>query len=177
MKAFLIGVVALSFIAAPAQAAGPCAEDAKKFCKDVKLGQGRLIRCMWQHRYQLSSACREKARKDWEKAMQVSADCAEDVKTFCKGIIPGGGRIIACLKSHEAELSSACKTHSEESRAKINEGIEKLVLGACKKDRDRFCKGVKPGEGRIVECLRKNRAKLKPRCKAKLRRVERSQSK
>jgi hypothetical protein len=177
MRAFLIGIVALLFMVTQAQAAGPCAADAKEFCKGVKLGQGRLVRCMWQHRDQLSPACKQKAKEDWEKLMQISADCAEDAKKFCKGIIPGHGRIAACLMSHEAELSPACKVHSEETRAKINEGIEKLVLGACKKDRDKFCKDVEPGEGRIVECLKQNRAKLRPACKAKLRRVERRQGK
>jgi len=177
MRAFLIVLIALSFMVAPARAAGPCAEDAKKFCKGVKLGQGRLIRCMWQHRDQLSEACKAKAKKDWERAMGISADCADDAKKFCKGIIPGGGRIIACLMSHEAELSPACKAHSEKARAKVNAGIEKLVLGACKRDRDKFCKDIKPGEGRIVECLKQNRARLRPACKAKLRRVERRQGK
>jgi hypothetical protein len=175
----VIGIAALSFVvtAADARAAGPCAKDAAKFCKGVKLGQGRLIRCMWQHRDELSPACQEKARQDWEKAMEVSADCAEDAKKFCQGIIPGGGRIIACLMSHEAELAPACKTHSEKARANIHEGIEKLVLGACKNDRDKFCKDLEPGEGRILDCLKANRARLKPACKAKLRRVESRQGK
>lgn len=177
MRAFLIGLIALSFMVAPARAAGPCAEDAKKFCKGVKLGQGRLVRCMWQHRDQLSDACKAKAKSDWEKLMQISADCAGDAKKFCQGIIPGGGRIAACLMSHEAELSPACQAHSEETRAKINEGIEKLVLGACKKDRDKLCKDIKPGEGRIAECLKQNRARLRPACKAKLKRVESRQGK
>ena len=177
--AILVGIIALLFLAATtdAQAANPCAKDAAKFCKGVKLGQGRLIRCMWQHRDELSPECKEKAKKDWERAMGISADCAADTKKFCKGIIPGAGRIIACLMSHEAELAPACKAHSEKARAKINEGIEKLVLGACKKDRDKFCKDIKPGEGRILECLKQNRASLKPACKAKLKRVERRQGK
>ncbi len=177
MRAFLIGVIALLFMVTQAQAAGPCAPDVNKFCKGVKLGQGRLVRCMWQHRDQLSPACKEKIRKDWEKAMQVSVDCADDTRKFCKGIIPGHGRIIACLMSHESELTPACKAHAEEARAKINEGLEKLVLGACKKDRDKFCKDVEPGQGRILECLKQNRASLRPACKAKLRRVERRQGK
>jgi len=179
LLAILVGIIALSFFDATnnAYAAGPCAKDAAKFCKGVKLGQGRLIRCMWQHRDELSPECKEKSKKDWERAMGISADCAADTKKFCKGIIPGAGRIIACLMSHEANLAPACKAHSEKARAKINEGIEKLVMGACKKDRDNHCKDVKPGEGRILDCLKQNRASLKPACKAKLNRVERRQGK
>lgn len=177
--AVLVGITTLSFLGAAtgARAAGPCAKDAAEFCKGVKPGQGRLIRCMWQHRDQLSPACKQKAQQDWERAMEISADCADDAGKFCKGIIPGGGRIIACLISHESELTPACQAHSAKARAKINAGVEKLVLGACKQDRDKFCKDIEPGQGRILDCLKQNRARLKPACKAKLRRVERRQGK
>jgi len=35
--------------------------------------------------------------------------CKADFEKLCKGTQPGGGRIIACLKSHDAELSPDCK--------------------------------------------------------------------
>jgi len=31
-----------------------------------------------------------------------------DAEKFCKGITPGGGRILSCLKSREAELQPTC---------------------------------------------------------------------
>jgi len=34
--------------------------------------------------------------------------CAADAKKFCKGIAPGGGRILSCLKARQAELNPAC---------------------------------------------------------------------
>ncbi|WKW50768.1 cysteine rich repeat-containing protein [Rhodomicrobium lacus] len=34
--------------------------------------------------------------------------CAADYFKFCSDVTPGGGRIIACLKSHEKELQPAC---------------------------------------------------------------------
>jgi hypothetical protein len=39
----------------------------------------------------------------------VSAACASDVQTLCAGVPSGGGRIIACLKQHQAEVSDGCK--------------------------------------------------------------------
>ena len=36
--------------------------------------------------------------------------CAQDYQQLCKSVQPGGGRVIACLKQHEAELSAPCKT-------------------------------------------------------------------
>jgi hypothetical protein len=35
--------------------------------------------------------------------------CKPDYDKFCKGTMPGGGRIIACLAKHNAELAPACQ--------------------------------------------------------------------
>lgn len=43
------------------------------------------------------------------------------------------------------------------------------VAEACRQDVQTLCSGVQPGEGRVVACLRENRAKLSDGCKAALR--------
>jgi Cysteine rich repeat len=35
--------------------------------------------------------------------------CSSDFGKFCKGTVPGGGRIIACLGQHNAQLTPACQ--------------------------------------------------------------------
>ena len=35
--------------------------------------------------------------------------CRADFQRLCQGTQPGGGRILACLKDHDAELSPDCK--------------------------------------------------------------------
>ena len=42
------------------------------------------------------------------KAERVRAECKADAEKFCKGIAPGGGRILSCLKSRQPELQQAC---------------------------------------------------------------------
>jgi hypothetical protein len=37
------------------------------------------------------------------------AACKGDYETFCKGVMPGGGRVLACLNKESAKLSAACK--------------------------------------------------------------------
>lgn len=37
------------------------------------------------------------------------AACKGDYETFCKGTIPGGGRVLACLSKQADRLSPACK--------------------------------------------------------------------
>ena len=36
---------------------------------------------------------------------------------------------------------------------------------ACKDDAQKFCSGIKPGEGRILECLAPNKDKLTDSCR------------
>ncbi len=87
---------------------GPCAADVKKFCGDVKPGQGGIAKCMKAHEAQLSPACQEGMKARAEKAERVREDCRPDVEKFCKGIAPGGGRIRSCLSARQAELNPAC---------------------------------------------------------------------
>ena len=89
--------------------------------------------------------------------------CADEIEKFCKDVKPGGGRIIECLKAHEAELCAAC-------RGKIGElqGFIKDCEHACSGDIAQFCKEIQPGGGRIIKCLRERDKELSPSCSAKL---------
>jgi hypothetical protein len=40
--------------------------------------------------------------------------------------------------------------------------------GPCKRDIEMLCKGVEPGEGRILACLRRNSDAISAECKAKI---------
>ena len=87
--------------------------------------------------------------------------CRPDVEKFCQGIKPGGGRIWACLKSHEAELSQPCINQIAAKKEKMKE-----FRAACKEDARKFCKGIKPGRGRVVSCLRSHEQELSDACRA-----------
>ncbi|MBI5626079.1 MAG: hypothetical protein HY935_02580 [Nitrosomonadales bacterium] len=109
--AVLAGVFCLSLAAvASAEAGGrPCADDAAKLCKDVQKGEGRVAKCLKEHKDELSPACKKRVAKAKERAKEMKEECHEDAKKLCKDIQPGGGRIMQCLKQHEGELSPACK--------------------------------------------------------------------
>ena len=36
------------------------------------------------------------------------AACSADVKAFCAGLMPGGGRLLNCLADHKDKISPAC---------------------------------------------------------------------
>lgn len=45
---------------------------------------------------------------------------------------------------------------------------DQVVRGVCKADREKFCKDVQPGEGRIMQCLAENKASLSADCQKKV---------
>lgn len=46
-----------------------------------------------------------------------------------------------------------------------NFGNDVILAEACRADIDKFCKGVKGGDGRVHECLRKHRGELTDACR------------
>jgi Cysteine rich repeat len=86
----------------------PCAADAAKFCKDVKGMQGTM-QCLKEHEADLSPQCQARVQAMEARVKEMSDACQGDVQQFCQDVSPGGGRIAACLKQHESELSSSCK--------------------------------------------------------------------
>jgi len=89
--------------------------------------------------------------------------CSADIEKFCKDVQPGEGRIVQCLKAHNAELSSECKEKGQELKEKANAFKE-----ACKEDADKFCKDVPRGHGARIQCLKDHEADLSPTCKEKM---------
>ncbi len=94
---------------------------------------------------------------------QGGRPCSEDVAKFCKDVQPGEGRIAKCLKEHEQELSPTCKQHIAEMKKRLKETAQ-----ACHDDALKFCKDVKQGEGRILQCLKEHQNEISPECKEKI---------
>jgi hypothetical protein len=93
---------------------GACNADIEKFCTTRMSGSSgsRVMACLKANEGQLSEACKKYLAQDREKRERVQEfgkTCKEDTEKFCKDIRPGQGRIVACLKSHEAELADACR--------------------------------------------------------------------
>jgi hypothetical protein len=93
-------------------------------------------------------------------AAAASRPCQADAEKFCKDVKPGGGRIIECLKSHETELSSECRSRGAELREARQE-----LKSACKDDIRKFCGDVKVGAGRILRCMKEHEPELSDACK------------
>jgi hypothetical protein len=163
-------VIALGAVVASAAGAAehPCKADAEKFCAGVQPGQGRIVQCLAQHEADLSPECKQKRDSFREQMEEVREACEGDVKKFCSGVQPGGGRIARCLQQHRNELSDACRGEGEKMRERgqaRRETMRDLQQG-CREDVAKFCAGVQPGGGRIAQCLKSHQNELSQSCTA-----------
>ena len=92
-----------------------CAQDIKKYCKTVTPGEGRMIYCMQAHEDKISVKCAFELGEA-ATSVQTAADALKDAVIACKAeisgvcgkILPGKGRIAACLLSNKSTASAGC---------------------------------------------------------------------
>jgi hypothetical protein len=101
----------------------------------------------------------------------VAKGCNAEIKTYCKSVTPGEGRILACLYAHEDKLSGQCEYALYDASDRLERAVAALnfVAQECEADLTTLCKNVAVGEGRLLQCLEKNDAKVSKRCKEALR--------
>lgn len=93
-----------------------CKKELDSFCKDVTPGDGRLLACIYAYQDKLSNRC-EYALYDASTQLQhavailtyVANECADDLKKHCSTVEAGGGRLAACLKKNEKDVSLRCQ--------------------------------------------------------------------
>lgn len=79
-------------------------------------------------------AAQDKARTVPGGASKGVKACHEDIERFCKGVVPGEGRLGACLKGHKAELSKPCARWTRHGgEAHVDEAFKDLDKGPAKK--------------------------------------------
>ena len=111
-----------------AQRMSACTADEQKFCPDAKTAKERA-QCLKSYEADLSQGCQDlrmraaNARgKAQEKMATLKEACKSDTETLCKDVKPGrgGSGIAQCLKSHEADLSAACKDALPKGKGKTS---------------------------------------------------------
>ena len=93
-----------------------CKKELDSYCKEVTPGEGRILACMYAFQDKLSSRC-EYALYDASAQLQhavatltyVANECADDLKKHCAAVEAGEGRLAACLKKNEKDVSPRCK--------------------------------------------------------------------
>ncbi len=88
--------------------------------------------------------------------------CGRDAARLCSGAGQGHGRIFRCLTRKKHHLSPPCRITLE-----VLTGVFiKHAARVCRTDVRHYCKRVRPGHGRIIQCLRRNYDLLERGCAA-----------
>jgi hypothetical protein len=103
-----------------------------------------------------------------EKLVQsVVKGCEKELTTYCKDVTPGEGRLLACLYAYQDKLSGSCEYALYDAAVQLERFVAAItyVANECRDDLKTYCAEVKPGEGRLLDCMEKNKEKLSERCK------------
>jgi len=103
----------------------------------------------------------------------VANGCKTEIDAYCKDVTPGQGRMLACLYAHSDKLSGKCEYALYDAAAQLERAVAALsyVVNECADDLDQFCQNVAAGEGRLLDCLKKNDPKVSSRCKEAIKQV------
>jgi Cysteine rich repeat len=110
---------------------------------------------------------------DQNMGRKIAGNCKVELDTYCKDVTPGGGRILACLHAYSDKLSDTCRETVLDATGQVKAlaAALSLVKDECAEDLRQFCKDVQPGQGRLMNCLDTNDAKLSPKCRSALKDV------
>ena len=100
----------------------------------------------------------------------LKADCAKEIKSQCKGVVEGRGRLLACLYARQNKASAKCATTVDASLIRLGEMMGALanVRRVCESDARRLCTGVQVGDGNLVDCLYAARKSVSAQCNTAL---------
>jgi hypothetical protein len=103
----------------------------------------------------------------------VVEGCKQDIETYCKGVTPGEGRVLACMYAYQDKLSNRCEYALYDAAAQLEKAVVALTYLAneCRDDLKTFCSDIKPGGGRLIDCIGKNKDKISSRCKQAIKDV------
>jgi hypothetical protein len=103
----------------------------------------------------------------------VANGCEKELTSYCKDVTPGEGRVLACLYAHSDKLTGKCEYALYDAAVQLERFVAALsyLANECGDDLDKFCTDVAAGEGRLLQCLDKNSAKISGRCTEALKDV------
>ena len=153
------------------ETAWSCKADAKKFCPKEKLKkiEGRdetdVLSCLKDNVEELEHDCKYGvenmimlAMEDYRNDYAMKRACEGDAKRLCKNVKPGNHRIYDCLEEKANKMSFGCQKEYFRQQM-IAVGHENFRFAyklheKCPVEVEKFCRDVKPGNSRVIECLR-----------------------
>eukprot|EP00198_Chlamydomonas_reinhardtii_P000733 XP_001690068.1 predicted protein [Chlamydomonas reinhardtii] len=161
-----------------------CAREHATYCASPDLEGARALECLADHRTEsdFGERCGEalrdflaEAAHDIRTMRGLQADCKEEIASMCKGIQPGEGRVISCLRDNRANITGdLCRRQVLRLLGFLVEDhrLDATLNEACASDVQKFCGGVEVGDGQVHDCLRRSADHLSPECRAAEEEVE-----
>jgi len=103
----------------------------------------------------------------------IAEGCKMEIDTHCKNVTQGELRVLACLYAYSDRISSRCDYALYDAASQLERAINALSYTAseCRDDLKAYCSDIKPGEGRLFQCLDRNKSKVSSRCNQALQDV------
>jgi hypothetical protein len=95
-------------------------------------------------------------------AQVLRLKCEAEIEQLCPDSVEGHDRA-RCLERRAKDLPSPCQNQLRERFVKWKEDRNRTVA-ACKEDVRRLCATLKPGDGRIMQCLQEHAQEVSDRC-------------
>ena len=106
-----------------------CEKELETYCKNVTMGEGRILACLYAHSDKLSGRC-EYALYDAAAQLErfvaalsfVVNECEDDLEKYCGSVQAGEGRLAECLLvKNKASISARCSQALEDVDLKYQE--------------------------------------------------------
>ncbi len=108
-----------SSAAAQARFSGPCAETVQKYCGDVVPGQGRVMKCLNDHRDDQSIACKDWIAEQQKSFKELQAACYEEISKLCPVDPSDWIRVLQCLDYNYVSLKLDCRDKLREIKNRL----------------------------------------------------------
>jgi OmpA-OmpF porin, OOP family len=98
---------------------------------------------------------------------RLAVSCGQDIGKHCNKVNLGGGRMTQCLGQNSAVVSVGCKASITAMQMMLATRAQAraAVLRVCDVDIRRYCPGVQPGDGNLMECFYKAKQSMSPLCR------------
>jgi len=167
-----------------------CGGEIKELCTGLCNPQtmqpcgGVVLHCLQEKQANISSeACQEEVFyyqlmevTDYRNDVILAEACRADVEKHCKDVEPGEGRVHHCLRIKRDIISDRCREEEMKLQAIEYKDIRlrPKLAKVCSEERSVYCKDVKPGRARVMQCLVENMAKpnFGEECRAELKKRE-----
>lgn len=163
-----------------------CRREISSFCKDVPHGHARVIRCLQDNLKadNFTQSCKAEVQRyeqtastDYRLNYRLTQACGEVLKEMCINVCPDeenmdkacGGTVLRCLADKIDDINDdTCKQELLYfQKMEVRDFRNDVILAeACRQDVDHFCASVKPGDGKVHQCLVDHQDSLTVACRA-----------